>query len=342
MTVRIREYLMRAAALAGLGMSVLLVAEYRNPLPALCAPGGGCDVVRQSEYADLLGIPLPILGVLFFAAALVIAIVPALRRALLLPLSAVALISGIVLIGIQAFALQAFCQLCLVVDVAALGLGALGLSLRSSTVRAPSVWSAGAHFAAAAVVSVAAIFWYARLAADADFTTGAMPAVVQREQAPDRVTVVEFVDFQCPACRAQYAEFKSVARHYEDKVRFVLKNVPLPQHEHAVDAARAFCCAEESGEAHTMADRLFAAEKLSPKDCEEIAVGLGLDREEFRQCVRSQKTENRLRADQDAAATVGIRGLPTFWIGEERFEGVHEGEVLKSSIERALRRAARS
>jgi predicted DsbA family dithiol-disulfide isomerase len=169
-----------------------------------------------------------------------------------------------------------------------------------------------------------------------------MPTVVQQEQAPDRVTVVEFIDFQCPACRAQYAEFKSIAGHYEGKVHFVLKNVPLPQHEHAMDAARAFCCAEENGEAHAMADRLFAANQLTPKDCEEIAVSLGLDREEFRNCVRSQWVEDRLRADQDAAATVGIRGLPTFWIGEERFEGVHERTVLRSSIERALRRSRQS
>jgi len=38
-----------------------------------------------------------------------------------------------------------------------------------------------------------------------------------------------------------------------------------------------------------------------------------------------------------AAASVGIRSLPTLWIGQERFEGVHERKVLQASIERALR-----
>lgn len=342
MKLPMREYLMRAAALVGLGTSVLLIAEYRQPLPALCAPGGGCDVVRQSEYAEILGIPLPILGALFFAAALVIAVAPPLRRLLLLPLSAAALASGLVLIGIQAFVLSAFCQLCVVVDVAALTLGIAGLSLRTVAARQPSFASAAVHVGAAVAVSVAAIFWHARLAADAEFITGEMPAVVQREQAPDRVTVVEFIDFQCPACRTQYAEFKTILQHYEDQVRVVLKNVPLPQHEHAVDAARAFCCAEESGVAQAMADRLFVADELAPAACEEIAVSLGLDRERFRSCVGSPRIEERLRADQSAATTAGIRGLPTFWIGNERFEGVHQGPVLRSSIERALRRSRQS
>src|SRR5262245_55058484 len=125
MNSTIREYAMRAAALVGLGMSVLLIAEYRQPLPALCAPGGGCDVVRNSEYAGILGIPLPILGLLFFSAALVIALAPPLRRTLLAPVSLAAVAAGIALIGIQAVLLQAFCQLCLVVDLAAIVFGAL-------------------------------------------------------------------------------------------------------------------------------------------------------------------------------------------------------------------------
>jgi len=338
----IREYLLRMAALIGLGMSVLLIAEYRDPLPALCAPGGGCDVVRNSEYSHILGIPLPILGMLFFAAALAIPVVPRLRRIFLLPLSAVALGAGLLFVGIQAFSLHAFCPLCLVVDAAALVLGGLGLSLRGVPARQPSFLSAALNVAAAVAVSVAAVVWHARLPVPAEFTTGEMPAVVKQEQAPDRVTVVEFVDFQCPACRAQYAEFKSVLNHYQGRVHVVMKNVPLPQHEHAIDAARAFCCADENGEAHAMADRLFLADTLTPEDCEEIAVSLGLDREEFRRCVRSQWVEDRLRADQDAAITVGIHSLPTFWIGNERFEGVHESDALRSSIERALRRSARS
>jgi len=341
MTVRMKEALLRAAALVGLGTSALLVAQYRLPLPALCAPGGGCEVVRQSQYSQLLGIPLPYLGVLFFAAVVLVAILPAVRR-WLGALSVVGAVMAVGLIGIQAVLLNAFCTLCVVVDISALIVGVVGWNLREvAAPRSTLLWTS-AQVAAALFVCVGAIVWHGRLAASSGISAGEMPAVVKREQAPDQVTVVEFVDFECPACRAQHAEFKNVLGKYEGKVKMVLKNVPLPQHQHALDAARAFCCAEEGGEARAMADRLFKAEQLSPADCEEIAVSLGLDRNQFRSCVTSKRVDDRLRADQSAADTVGIKGLPTFWIGRERFEGVHQSEVLSSSIERALQLEARS
>ena len=87
-----------------------------------------------------------------------------------------------------------------------------------------------------------------------------------------------------------------------------------------------------------MADRLFRAQHLGREDCEEIAVGLGLDRNEFRRCVDSDRVAQRLRTDNSEAAAAGIRGLPTLWIGQERFEGVHTPAVLQASIERALLR----
>jgi len=334
------ESVLRAAALVGLGVSALLIAEYQQPVPAFCAPGGGCEVVRHSPYAQFLGIPLPYLGVLFFAAVLGAAIVPRARR-WLLPLGAAGAAAGVAFLGIQAFLLNAFCQFCLVVDSSALVIGGASLNLRASPLMRPTRAATVAHAVAAIAVVSGALAWHSSVAAHARqaVTTGELPPVVQRAQVPNLVTVVEFVDFECPACRAQHSEFRSVLASYMGKVNVVIKQVPLPQHEHAIDAARAFCCAEEYGEAREMADRLFAAEHLTPQDCEEIAVSLGLDRDVFRRCVSSTRVTERLRADGAAAASVEIHGLPTFWIGEERFEGVHESGVLRSSIDRALRRA---
>lgn len=338
-----REFALRAAALTGLGMSALLVAEYRQPLPALCAPGGGCDIVRYSPYAGFLGVPLPVLGVLFFGVAFGVAIAPQTRK-WLFPLSAFGAFAGVAFIAIQAFLLNAFCQFCLVVDVSALAIGGLAFTLRTVVPARPTLATGAAHAAGAFAVAVGAFAWHASLAVHAGsaVTSGALPPAVLREQTPHVVTVVEFVDFECPACRAQHGQFRSVLSNYAGKVNVVVKQMPLPQHEHAVDAARAFCCAAENGEAGEMADRLFGAERLSREDCEDIAVSLGLDRDEFRRCVGSERVTERLRADRAEAASVGIRGLPTFWIGQERFEGVHDGAALRPSIDRALRRAAQS
>lgn len=330
----LREILLRATALIGLGTSALLLAEYRTPSGALCGAGGGCDLARHSPYAELLGVPLPVVGVMFFGMLLLAIIAPPLRR-WLRPLSAAGALAGFFYTGVQAFVLGAYCALCLVVDLAAVATAALAFAGRDAVSQPARVLPAAACVALAVIAVAAPLIWQGWLAAS--FSPSAVPAAVLREQRPGRVTVVEFVDFECPACRAQYAQLEPVLDRYRDEVSVVFKHLPLPQHQNAADAARAFCCAEEGGVGREMAGRLFRARRLRRGDCEEIAVGLGLDREEFRRCVDSDRVARRLHADRRDAAAAGVRGLPTFWIGEERFEGVHESEALSASIERALR-----
>jgi len=321
----LNEAILRTAAVVGLATSTLLIAEYREPSAAICAPGGGCELARQSTYASLLGVPLPVFGVLFFAAILCTAVIPQLRR-WLLPLAAAGGAAGAALIGIQAFALGAFCRLCVTVDVSALTIVATVLVGHGTAPPSATAPVAAAHLLGAGAVAAGAFCWHASLAAP--------PAVAPQA---GRVTVVEFVDFECPACRKQYGEFSSVLASYADRVNLVVMNMPLRQHLHAMDAARAYCCAAEHNKATEMADRLFKAQKLGRADCEEIAVSLGLDRNEFHACVDSDNVTQRLRADTEAAASAGIEALPTLWIGQERLEGVHGSAALRASIERALR-----
>ncbi len=335
MNRRLSEGVLRAAVFSGLGTSALLVAEYRDPI--LCTADGGCGVVRNSPYAAPFGIPLPLIGVLFFLIALCAIAIPRARRRLLLPLSLAGSVAGLSYLAIQAFVLHAFCPMCLVVDVSALLLGVTAFSARGAAPAPLRLQGAAAHLVAAVAVTGGALGWHAHLAGAHVEARSEVPPVVLREQRPGRVTVVEFVDFECPACRAQYGQFSSVLASYADRVNVVVKQMPLPQHEHALDAARAYCCAADRDKAAEMADRLFKAQHLGREDCEEIAVSLGLDRNEFRSCVDSERIANRLRADTKEATSAGIHGLPTLWIGQERFEGVHERAVLEASIERALR-----
>src|ERR1041385_2761867 len=66
-------------ALLGLGTSSLLVVDYLRTLPVFCDGGGGCDVVRQSAFAHLGGLPTPVFGVVFFIGVLLFALWPARR-----------------------------------------------------------------------------------------------------------------------------------------------------------------------------------------------------------------------------------------------------------------------
>src|SRR5689334_19561249 len=102
-------------ALAGLAATSIALADARAPAPAFCATSG-CATVRASAWSHPLDIPLPALGLAFFAIALVLAVagprVTRLRRVVALAGGAAAL--G--LVAIQGLVLGAWCRSCLLVD----------------------------------------------------------------------------------------------------------------------------------------------------------------------------------------------------------------------------------
>src|SRR5437868_353173 len=115
------------------------------------------------------------------------------------------------------------------------------------------------------------------------------PIVEELKKSPKGViTVVDFIDFECPFCRATHKELQPFLAEYKGRVRLVRKHVPLRMHPHATDAAKAGCCGELLGKGEEMADALVAAEPtdLTPEGCEKIAEKLGLDVTRFRACVK--------------------------------------------------------
>ena len=102
----------------GLGASVASALDFWTAEPAFCADAG-CATVRSSAWAHPLGVPMPVLGVAYFALAIALVFVerPRLRRALALAGAAWAT----ALIAVQAFAIHAWCKLCLIADPAAIG-----------------------------------------------------------------------------------------------------------------------------------------------------------------------------------------------------------------------------
>src|SRR5262249_56108712 len=72
-----------------------------------------------------------------------------------------------------------------------------------------------------------------------------IPDVIAEELAksPEQATIIDFVDFECPFCRATHARLAPVVAASAPHVRVVRKQVPLTRiHAHAMDAARAACC----------------------------------------------------------------------------------------------------
>lgn len=99
-----------ALSLLGLGISVFLQYEYSLEGSIVCPLGGGCDIVRTSSYSHILGISLPILGIIFY---LGIALSSVFRWTTAQLLSAlVGFIFGVYLTFLEAFVIGAFCFWC--------------------------------------------------------------------------------------------------------------------------------------------------------------------------------------------------------------------------------------
>ncbi len=323
-----------AFALVGLGASFASLVDYLTPAPTFCAESG-CETVRNSAWAHPLGIPLPVFGIVYFIVMSVLAFVE--RPRLRVSLAAVGAAVGIALIGIQAFAIGAWCKLCLVADPAAILAGAAVIA--GAGIVRPTLPNIAATLPATGLV-VLGLGLYANREPPVVVSDAPLPASVAKEQKPGHVTIVEFVDFECPFCRALDKKLTVALARTKRPVRIVRKMVPLPMHTYAVPAAMAWCSADAQGFGDQMAKELFAAkpEDLTPASCEAIAVRLGCDVTKYRETFASQGLRDRINQDVADARAADLNGFPTIFIGHQKFEGSdHTADALLAAIERAGR-----
>jgi protein-disulfide isomerase len=160
------------------------------------------------------------------------------------------------------------------------------------------------------------------------------------ENAP--VTIIEFSDFECPYCLRAHPTVQQVLSTYGDRVRFVYRHYPLPNHPNARPAAEASACAHEQGKFWPYHDRLFSsAGKLSAADLKQHAVELGLDAAQFNACVDGRKYRADVDADMQVAEKAGVSGTPAFFINGRVLGGAQPFEAFQRVIEDELKRNPR-
>lgn len=172
------------------------------------------------------------------------------------------------------------------------------------------------------------------------------PAVIRDELAltertkPGAATVVFFTDFQCPFCRKTHAALAPLlddpARH--DKIRLVLRHVPLPRHPDAATAARAAVCVERLTPmlVKDYAHALFSSPDLSEVACEELATSRGVDRTLYQRCLADPATDARIRRDMEAYIAVHGDGVPLLYVGKNRLDGAQTQAELAAALDEEL------
>jgi protein-disulfide isomerase len=153
----------------------------------------------------------------------------------------------------------------------------------------------------------------------------------------NRVTLVEFLDFQCPACAGYYENVtKGIERDYTGKITFVVRNFPLDTHPLAQPAARAAEAAANQGKFREMYHALYDnylewavnddGQQLSDDEPRAIAqfdryaTEIGLDLDRFHADRDSDEVRERVSADKAAGERVGVTSTPTIFVNGERFE----------------------
>jgi protein-disulfide isomerase len=210
-----------------------------------------------------------------------------------------------------------------------------------------------ARFSILAVTALVALMVLLIVWARADDTRSADTAVVRADShrltdVPDSaVTVVEFLDLECEACRAAYPGVERLRAEYGDRVTFVLRYFPIPSHQNAELAARAVEAAGRQGQLEPMYQMMYETQPewgeqtVSQRDMfVEFATRLGLDVPRFERDVDDPATAERVLADRADGMELGVQGTPTFFINDSKFEGAPTYEALKAAIERELDAAA--
>ncbi len=155
-----------------------------------------------------------------------------------------------------------------------------------------------------------------------------------------KVTIVEFLDPECEACRATYPLVKQVMAENEGKVRLVVRYFTL--HGNSVLAMRATEIAGEQGKYWEMQQKLFEnqtswGEQKTPQTelFIKYASELGLNVDTFTEALKGSKYTDKINRDNSDGKTLDVSGTPSFFVNGKRLQNISTlSSVVKAELEK--------
>ncbi|MDQ5893500.1 MAG: hypothetical protein QG640_512 [Patescibacteria group bacterium] len=161
------------------------------------------------------------------------------------------------------------------------------------------------------------------------------------------VTIIEYSDFQCPACAAYFPLIEKLIAE-NTNVRFVYRHFPLQQHNNAMPASRATEAAGNQGKFWEMYSMIFETqpEWESVSDAKAVFSGyaqkIGLDMTKYATDVESKEVDEAINADIKSGIKSGVNSTPTFYVNGKKINNPREYEEFKKIIDDAATTAANS
>jgi protein-disulfide isomerase len=179
---------------------------------------------------------------------------------------------------------------------------------------------------------------------------GDAPAVVSTDHilgpVTAKVTLIEYGDFQCPACAA-YAPLveRLVAEEATGTIRVIFRHFPLPQHTNAIGAAQASEAAATQGKFWEMYKLIYANQTTWENDKPDVArtefegyaAQLGLDKQKFITDMDSSSTKKVIDGGKAEAQTLALDYTPTFYVNGKVVTNPQGYEAFKALIDAAAK-----
>lgn len=173
--------------------------------------------------------------------------------------------------------------------------------------------------------------------------TSAKPSSHTRGEGASGVTLVEYGDFQCPACKQYYPIIEEVVNKHAADITFQFRNFPLTSiHPNAFAASRAAEAASKQGNFWEMYDKLYGGQDdwsrvSSPnKIFETYATQLELDMEKYRSDFKSTAVNDTINADLAAGGKLDITGTPGFVLDGKLIKNPNSVDEFSKLIEDAI------
>lgn len=147
------------------------------------------------------------------------------------------------------------------------------------------------------------------------------------QKAPNQKhTLVEFGDYQCPACSVANPIINKALAAHKDSVTFVFRHFPLSQHPNAIPAGLAAEAAGRQGKFWEMHDLLYEkqSEWAEKSNAQGIFLGfakdLNLDADKFKSALADSKLRDKILADQADGNRLAINATPTLYLDGQKVE----------------------
>ena len=148
------------------------------------------------------------------------------------------------------------------------------------------------------------------------------------------ITLVEYGDYQCPACGQAAPVVAKVVKHFGDKLLFAFRNFPLEQHEFAESAAETAEFAASEGKFWEMHDLLYKRQRdFSEELFPELAGKLGMDQEKLKQALADETYAKRIQAEMEGGEKAGVPGTPAFFINGKLWDGGADYDSMVEALE---------